>query len=165
MQGQRVLVEADEGACIGLRLVAGSAGPCAGSADVELTILDLANGSYSMNALNGVADLGASFSAALAAARADSGLGGVHFSSQAAAMAGHRYAVQLSGGATGYVTIQSLRNPGQLDAKTRLLFRRQAVRIMSGVLGTDSNAPSAPGDLTGAGGRATVFIELLVQAP
>jgi len=106
-----------------------------------------------MNTLGGIADLGATPGA----------INNVRYSSQAAGVAGHSYAVQLSGGKTGKITIASVRNPGALNAQAQALFRSQAVRMMR-KLGSNSG-PADPGDTAGTGGpRATMFLEVVVQA-
>ena len=92
------MLEIQEGACAGMRLSTGSIGPC-GTADLELTIADIAKGIYMLSADSGVTDLGASFGGvAPGSARASSELAGV---------AGHSYSVQLSGGRTAVITIDS----------------------------------------------------------
>ncbi len=65
----------------------------------------------------------------------------------------------------GFLIIESIRNPGELDARARALFRKQAVRIMRNMLGDDSAGPHDAGDLSGTGHARTLFIELRVQAP
>ena len=60
------------------------------------------------------------------------------------------------------ITIDSIRNPGQLDAATRALFRNSAVLVMRS-LGSASGA-AAPGDVAGGmRGGTTVFVQLSVQ--
>ena len=149
---QRVLLEIQEGACAGMRLSTGSVGPC-GTADLELTIADIAKGTYMLNAGSGVADLGVSFGGVAQ--------GGARASSELAGVAGHSYSVQLNGGRTAVITIDSIRNPGQLDAATRAVFRNSAVLVMRS-LGSDSGA-AATGDLAGGTRGATVFVQLSVQ--
>ncbi len=150
---QRMLLEIQDGACAGLRLTTGGVGPC-GTAELELTIADIAKGTYTLNSEGGVADLGAAFAGAA--------LGSPRFSSEMAASAGHSYAVQLSGGRTARVTVDSIRNPNQLDAATRAIFRNSATLVLRN-LGSDS-APSGPGDLAGGmRNSATVFVQLTVQ--
>jgi hypothetical protein len=149
---QRVLLEIQEGACAGMRLSTGGVGPC-GTADLEVTIADIARGIYMLNADSGVADLGASFGGvAPDSARASPELAGV---------AGHSYSVQLRGGRTAVITIDSIRNPRQLDAATRAVFRNSAIQVMRG-LGSDSGAAST-GDVAGGTRGATVFVQLSVQ--
>jgi hypothetical protein len=149
---QRVLLEIQEGACAGIRLSTGGVGPC-GSADLELTIADITKG-IMLNADSGVADLGASFGGvAQSGARASSELAGV---------AGHSYSVQLNGGRAAVITIDSIRNPRQLDAATRAIFRNSAVQVMRG-LGSDSGAASTGDVAGGIRGGATVFVQLSVQ--
>ncbi len=152
---QRILLEIQDGACAGLRLTAASVGGC-GSADLELTVADIAKGTYTLNTSTGIADLGGgAFAAALAR---NSG-----FSSELAAQAGHSYAVQLGNGRSALVTIDSIRNPGQLDAATRAVFRNSAVLVLRG-MGGDTGA-AATGDVAArlGGGGATIFVQLTVQ--
>jgi hypothetical protein len=150
---QRVLLEIQEGACAGMRLSTGGVGPC-GTADLELTIVDIAKGIYMLNADSGVADLGASFGGvAQGSARATSELAGV---------AGHSYSVQLRSGRTAVITIDSIRNPRQLDAATRAVFRNSAIQVTR-ALGSDSGAASTGDVAGGIRGGATVFVQLSVQ--
>ena len=123
---------------------------------LEITAADIGKGSFLLAGANGIADGGMSLSGA---ARVTSA-----FNSQVVAQAGHVYAVQLPSGKTGYVTVQSIRNPSQLDAKTRALFRQTAIRLAAS-LGGDGSGPAAPGDIAGGGPRATVYIQLVLQAP
>ena len=84
-----------------------------------------------LNADSGVTDLGTSFGGvAQGSARASSELAGA---------AGHSYSVQLNGGRTAVITVDSIRNPRQLDAATRAVFRNSAIQVMRG-LGSDSGA-------------------------
>jgi hypothetical protein len=152
---QRILLEIQEGACAGLRLATAGVGPCGGSADVELTIADIGKGTYMLNTMTGIADLGATFAGAPA-------VGEARFSSERAALAGHSYAVQVSGGRTALITIDSIRNPGQLDAATRAVFRNSAIRVMRG-LGSDSGAAETGDVAAGMHGGPTVFVQLSVQ--
>jgi len=149
---QRILLELAEGTCAGLRLTTGSFGPC-GSADVEIN-LDEKNG-LSLNTMTGVADLGDSFSPLR--------LGSARYVSQTVVLAGRSYAVQLGSDRTAVLSVVSVRDPGQLDAKARALFRASAVRIL-GQLGGNTAGPAGPGDVAGtAGPQRTVFIELGLQ--
>jgi len=150
---QRVLLEVQEGACAGMRLSTGGVGPC-GTADLELTIVDIARGIYMLNADSGVADLGAGFGGVVQ--------GSARASSELAGIAGHSYSVQLSGGRTAVITIDSIRNPRQLDAATRAVFRNSAIQVMRG-LGSDSGAASTGDVAGGIRGGATVFVQLSVQ--
>ena len=149
----RLLLEIQEGACAGLRLTTGGIGPC-GTADLELTIADVAKAAYTLSSEAGVADVGAAFAAAA--------LGSARFSAELAAVAGHSYAVQLSGGRTARISVDSIRNPNQLDAATRAVFRNSATLVLRN-LGSDSG-PSGPGELAGGlRGVSTVFVQLTVQ--
>jgi hypothetical protein len=149
---QRVLLEIQEGACAGMRLATGGVGPC-GSADLELTVADVGKGTYTFNGDGGVADLGAAFAGAA--------LGNARFSPELAAAAGHRYAVKLSGGRTAMITVDSIRNPSQLDAATRAVFRNSAIQVLRS-LGSNSGV-TAPGDLAGGMRGPSVFVQLTVQ--
>ncbi len=160
---QRILLEIEEGACIGLRLATGGTMPC-GTSEVELTAEDLAKTLLMLNTMSGVADMGMAFGPAQSSARLDSAqLAGARFSAQSAALAGHSYAVQLSDGRTALVTFESVRNPRELDAKARAAFRRSAARVLR-KLGQDSG-PQDPGDLTGNSTSPTVFVTMVVQTP
>lgn len=152
---QRILIELEDGACVGLRLSSGGTMPC-GSADLEITIGDLAKSLLSFDSLSGVGEVGTSFEAARRASRS-----AVRYSGQAAAMSGHTYSVQLANGNTATVNVESVRNPAELDAKAQALFRAGAARIMRNM--GDSSTPGGPGDLTGNATHATVFIVLNVQ--
>jgi hypothetical protein len=150
--GQRVLLELEDGACAGLRLTTGGMSPC-GNADLEITIADLGKSQLGLDTMAGVSDVGSTFEAA--AGR------GASYNEQASGLAGHTYSVRLANGGTALVNIESVRNPAELDAKTRALFRANAVRIMRNL--ADSSGAAAPGDLTGVDSRATVFITLSVK--
>lgn len=150
--GQRVLLELEDGACAGLRLSTGGFMPC-GSADLEITIADLAKSQLGLDTMAGVSDIGSSFE--VAAGRA------ANYTEQLAGLSGHAYSVRLPNGGMATVTIESVRNPGELDAKARALFRAGAVRILNNLGG--SSGAAAPGELTGVDNRATVFITLNVK--
>ena len=152
---QRLLIELEDGACVGLRLSSGGTMPC-GSADLEITIGDLAKSLLSFDSLSGVGEIGTSFETARRASRS-----AVRFAGQAAATSGHTYAVQLPNGNTATVNVESVRNPAELDAKAQALFRASAARVMRNM--GDASTPNGPGDLTGNGTHPTVFIVLNVQ--
>jgi hypothetical protein len=152
---QRILIELEDGACVGLRLSSGGTMPC-GSADLEITIGDLAKSLLSFESMSGVGDIGTSFETARRTNRS-----AVHYSAQASGMSGHTYAVQLPNGNTAVVNVESVRNPAELDAAARSLFRASAARILRNL--GDSSGAQAPGDLTGGGSHVTVFIVLNVQ--
>ncbi len=151
---QRILIELEDGACVGLRLSSGGTMPC-GSADLEITIGDLAKSLLSLESLSGVSDVGASFATTRRSSRSEAA-----YNAQAAGISGHSYSVQLPNGNTAVVNVESVRNPAQLDAKAQALFRASAARVMRNM--GDSSAPAGPGDLTGNGTHATVFIVLNV---
>lgn len=149
---QRMLLELEDGACAGVRLSSGGMGPC-GNADLEVTVADLSKSQLGLETLAGICDIGTSFE--MAAGSRPS------YSQQAAGLAGHTYSVRLPDGSTETVTIDSVRNPAELDAKARALFRANATRILKSL--GDSSGAAAPGDLTGVDSRATVFITFTVR--
>ncbi len=150
---QRILIELEDGACVGLRLSSGGTMPC-GSADLEITVADLAKSQLSFDTMAGVGDVGTTFERGRMRSA-------VRYSGQAAALSGHSYSVQLANGGTAMVNVESVRNPGELDAKARALFRASAARIMRSM--GDASGAAAPGDLTGNETHTTVFIILNVQ--
>jgi hypothetical protein len=104
-------LEVAEGSCVGFRFAAGAGGGC-GSADLELTVEDLAEGKYVLSGRNGVADLGVG--------RTDAS--NASYGMQALVVPGHTYAVQLSGKSVGLFTVQRVRNPKQLTEKSDRTF-------------------------------------------
>jgi hypothetical protein len=152
----RVLLELGEGACAGVRFSAGGISPC-GTSDVEINVQDIGRSGFVLEAMNGIADLGT----VLGDVPATSGM---KFDGQAVLAAGHTYAVQLGGGKVGLLTVQSVRNPRELSARAQQVFRSQATKILS-KLGGDSQAPSQPGDVTGGGSQATIFMEVVYRLP
>ena len=104
---QRAIYELAEG-CNGVRISTGSIAPCE-SGELDFNVDDLAAGHYSVNSSNGVADLGA-----VDVATAD--VTGAQFTSHISAMAGHTYAVQLSGGRMAFFTLSAVLSPRQLEA-------------------------------------------------
>jgi hypothetical protein len=155
VNSQRILIELEDGACVGLRLSSGGTMPC-GSADLEITIGDLAKSLLSLESLAGVSDAGTSFEAIRRPGRSEA-----RYGAQVAGMSGHAYSVQLGNGNTATVKVESVRNPAELDAKAQAVFRASAARVMRSM--GDSSTPSGPGDLTGNGTHATMFIVLNVQ--
>lgn len=153
---QRTLLEISDGSCVGFRFDSGAGTTC-GSADVEIEVTDLGKGRYTLSARNGIADLGfANASPVVTAER---------YSSQVSVVAGHSYAVHLGSGKTGILTVQSIRNPRQLDAKTRQVFRGAARAVRP--LGKESNSPVDVGDTAGTASRSEpkVYFEIVYQAP
>ncbi|MGH9642265.1 MAG: hypothetical protein ACRD3Q_07545, partial [Terriglobales bacterium] len=149
---QRVLLELEDGACAGLRLSSGGFSPC-GNADLEISIADLAKSQLALDTLSGVSDVGSTFESS--AGRS------ISYNQQAAGVAGHSYSVRLADGSTATVTIDAVRNPSELDAKARALFRANATLVLKNM--GDSSGAAAPGDLTGVNGHATVFVTMNVQ--
>jgi hypothetical protein len=145
---QRITVEVAEGECVGLRLDSGSAGMC-GSADLELTVGDLAAATYMMSAPEGIAALGAVSPDAAPTAS-------VSFAVEAAALPGNSYAVRLRNGGVAVVTIEVVRNPQQLGTRTAKAFgtggRRAGMGGNTGAVET--------GDVAGAGARNAVLFRI-----
>lgn len=125
---QRVVLELGEGGCAGLRFNMG-AGGC-GTADVTVTVEDLAKGTYKLEAANGIADLGIGNSQYAAA----------NFSPSALGQNGHTYAVQLRGGKVGILTMTAVRNPDQLSEAAKRVFNKPGARVIR-QLGNSSGAP------------------------
>jgi hypothetical protein len=140
--------EVAEGSCVGFRFAAGAAGGC-GSADLELSIEDLANGKYILNGRNGVADLGVGRSDASNAS----------YGMQALVVTGHTYAVQLSGKTVGLFTVQRVRSPRQLSEKSDRTFGH----VKNVPIGKGSGATQT-GDVSGGSGkRSEAFVYFDVQ--
>ncbi|ABF40347.1 hypothetical protein Acid345_1345 [Candidatus Koribacter versatilis Ellin345] len=128
--------EVSDGGCAGLRF-AGGAGGC-GSADAEITISDLAAGKYVLSGRNGIADLGVG--------RTDAS--NASFGSEVAIVAGHTYAVQLSGKSVGLFTVQKIRNPKQLSIKSDKVFNR-GVKVPVG----KGSGAATTGDVSGGAAK------------
>lgn len=149
---QRAYLAVAESACTGFRFVSGGATGC-DAADVEITVDD---GRYTLASQSGIADLGpAGMAPQLAAAR---------YAPQAAGIAGHSYAVQLAGGRVGILTLQSIRSYGQLDARTRRLFRGGSAGKSMSKLGS-TTGPVEAGDVSGHAPEAAVYFEIAYTTP
>jgi hypothetical protein len=152
---QRVKLEVGEASCLGFRFAAGAGSPCEG-ADVEFSVQDMSAGRYEIASRNGIIDLGVgSVIPANAAA--------LHFADQASVVAGHTYAVQLSGGRVATITVQAIHNPQQLMVQTNRKFR--GTKTMTRKLGEDAE-PVVTGDTSGTAPAAPqVTFELLYTNP
>jgi len=153
----RALLEVNESGCVGFRFAAGTSTEC-GSADVEMMVEDAGAARYSLAARDGIADLGIAAGVAPDAA-------GAHFDQRAVAMAGHAYAVQLGGGRVATFTLQAVRNPRQVSAKTRQVFRGGdggGIRKIG-----EGTGPVETGDTSGVARRqeARVTFEILYSTP
>jgi hypothetical protein len=111
---QRATLEVADGGCVGFRFASGAGSAC-GSADVEITVEQLAGGRFTLTAQNGIADLGPAFGGGK--------LVGVQYQPEVPAVAGHIYAVQLRGGKTGVLRLMAIRNSAQASATGRQVFR------------------------------------------
>jgi hypothetical protein len=148
MTRQRAVLELAEGGCAGLRFNMG-AGGCSGSADITITVEDLAKGTYKIEAANGIADLG--MGRLLSASPNQS------FSMTVLAQSGHTYAVQLRGGQVGLLTMSAVRNPNQLSEAAQRVFRGPAARVVS-KLGASSAAPE-----TQTATESKVYFDIMYQ--
>jgi hypothetical protein len=126
---QRVVLELGEGGCAGLRFSLG-AGGCT-NADVTVNVEDLAKGTYKLEANNGIADLGIGVASTTSRA---------NFAPHALGQNGHTYAVQLSGGRIGYLTVTAVRSPDQLSEAAKRIFKKPGARIIR-KLGDTTGAP------------------------
>ncbi len=150
---QRISLGIPEAACASFQFASGAGGKC-GSGDVEISVENLAAGRYSMTARNGIADLGLSTSAK-----------GANYGTQSPLVAGHTYAVQLSGGKVGLLTIQAVRNPKQLAKVAGSRFDKSGKALRG--IGGDSGAVET-GDVSAAkpvSSTAQVFFDLAFQTP
>lgn len=134
---QRVTLEVADGGCAGFSFASGGSTGC-GSADVEITVEQLASGRFTLAAQNGIADLGTAFGGGK--------LAGVQYQPEVPGVAGHSYAVQLGGAKTGVLRLVAIRNPSQTSAQGRQAFG--ASSVARGV-GAGSSGPVETGDVSG----------------
>ena len=149
----RATLQIGDGGCVGFRFASGAGASC-GSADVEITAEQLAGGHFTLSAQNGIADLGAAFGGGK--------LAGVQYQQDAQAVAGHSYAVQLSGGRTGVLRLTAIRNPGQTAAAQG----RQAFGVGSPTRNVGATTgPVETGDVSGVrpSSQSKASIELTYQ--
>lgn len=153
VRGERVMMELGDGVCAGFRLASGPTMSCGGSSDFTITVKDLGNGQYVLEAPEGIADLGIGTDASNA-----------KYTAQALAQAGHTYAIQMASGQTGLMTVHSISNRLQLTVQSQRLFRKVgAVKVIKSM--GNSTEIAEPGDISGGNGRnqATVFLDLGYQ--
>jgi hypothetical protein len=155
---QRARIELAESACAGFRFSSGVSASCS-SSDVEISFDDAATGRFSLNASRGIADLGATYGRAAVSPN-------LQFASTARAMAGHSYAVQLTGNKVGVMTIRAIMNPRQRAAAADKAFRGGAAARMTRTLGRVSG-PVETGDVSGAAARNTTMavLDVLYNTP
>jgi len=135
---QRATLEVADGGCVGFRFASGGGSAC-GSADVEISVEQMASGRFTLAAQIGIADLGPAFGGGKLAV--------VQYQPEVSAVAGHSYAVQLRGGKTGILRLAAIRNPGQTTAKSRQVFGAGKV---AGSVGTgQTSGPVETGDVSG----------------
>ena len=135
---QRATLEVADGGCVGFSFASGGGSAC-GSADVEISVEQMASGRFTLAAQIGIADLGPAFGGGKLAV--------VQYQPEVSAVAGHSYAVQLRGGKTGILRLMAIRNPGQTTAKSRQVFGAGKV---AGSVGTgQTSGPVETGDVSG----------------
>ena len=144
--GQREIVQMADGACAGFRFDVGSVANCEGAA-VSLSVEDLAQSRLRISSEQGLADLGLGGSAA-----------NLSYSSQALLTLGHTYAVRLSNGRVGMLTISAIRNPAQLQGIARKAFQNHHAAIAQ--MGS-SSGPAETGGIAQV--RDTEYIYLDVR--
>ena len=149
---QRVVMELGEGVCAGFKFVSGPMMNCAG--DFSITVQDLGNGQYVLESTEGVADLGAG----------NTDTSRARFGSQALAVAGHTYAVELASGQIGLLTVNSISNKAQLTVQSQRIFRKVAAANVVKSMG-GSTGITEPGEVSGGMGKVqpTVFLDLGYQ--
>jgi len=152
---QRATLEVEDGGCAGLSFASGAGSGC-GSADVEISVEQISSGRFTLSAQIGIADLGSAFGGGKLAV--------VQYEQEAAAVAGHSYAVQLRGGRTGILRLVAIRNPGQTAASSRQVFggSKTASKVGAG----SSSAPVETGDVSGvhtATGQSKAYFDVSYQ--
>ncbi|MFI5108599.1 MAG: CARDB domain-containing protein, partial [Terriglobales bacterium] len=135
---QRATLELADGGCAGFSFASGAGSAC-GSADVEISVEQMASGRFTLAAQIGIADLGPAFGGGKLAV--------VQYQPEAPAVAGHSYAVQLRGGKTGILRLAAIRNPGQTAAKSSQVFG--AGKVAGKVGAGQSSGPVETGDVSG----------------
>lgn len=135
---QRATLEVADGGCVGFSFASGAGSAC-GSANVEISVEQMASGRFTLAAQIGIADLGPAFGGGKLAA--------VQYEQEAPAVAGHSYAVQLRGGRTGILRLMAIRNPGQTAATSRQAFGGS--KVASKVGAGQSSGPVETGDVSG----------------
>ncbi len=153
----RLVLELVDGSCVSFRFSSGPGDDCGGNTDFEVSVDDLANGRYSISAYNGIADVGFGQSG---------NLQGLQFSSRAAAVPGHTYAVKLNDGRIGQFTVFGIISPQQLQLKAMRVFQASNIRKAVSSLGGSSGVPST-GELTGgvSMNQPHVYLNVGYQAP
>ncbi len=154
---QRARIEIAESACAGFRFSSGASASCSPS-DVEISFDDAATGRFSLNASRGIVDLGMGYVHSVSP--------NLQFASTARAMAGHSYAVQLTGGKVGVMTIRQIMNPRQRAAAADKAFRGGAAARMTRTFGRVSG-PVQTGDVSGVAARNNTMavLDVLYDTP
>jgi hypothetical protein len=149
---QRSTLEVADGGCVGFRFASGAGSTC-GSADVEITVDDLASGRYSLATQVGIADLGSLFASANVA--------GAQYQPEVLAVVGHTYAVQLRGGKIGILRLLAIRNGAQTNAKGRQVFGGSTPARSVGA----TTGPVETGDVSGVrtANQSKVYFDVSYQ--
>jgi len=141
-------------ACVGLRVSSGSAGACEGG-DMDIVVEDVGSARYALKSISGIADLGI-----VDPAVADSS--GAHFGQNVVPIAGHTYAVQLSGGKVAVFKISAILSPSQLAAIANKRFNRAGRGVVRG-MGGDTGTTDV-GDTSGkSSSNAIVYFDLMMK--
>jgi hypothetical protein len=150
---QRVMLELGEGVCIGFRFASGPSHNCSAT-EAVVQVDDLGAGRYTITSDAGVADLGVGNTSADRAS----------FSSRAAAVAGHNYAIKLQGGQVGILTFHSISNRMQLTVQSQRVFSKTGAARVVKTMGSSSQ-PTTVGEVSGGTLRdiPKVYIDLGYQ--
>ena len=154
---QREIMEIQEGACEGFSFASGATSNC-DTADLAISVEQLADGNYQLASDQGVADAGPTLLSAAGTPSASA----LQFGHQAKGVAGHTYAVQLKDGKTGWLTVQAILSYGQLDAKTQKLFGHGGAHKVVRSLGGDSG-PQEAGDVAAGARKPAVYFDVIYQ--
>jgi hypothetical protein len=154
---QRARIQLTQTGCAGFSFNSGVTATCTGS-DVEFALEDAASGRFALSSNRGIADAGAEYNRTSAPATPSG--------TQVPAVIGHSYAVQLSGGRIGILTLRAVSNPHRRAVLADRTFRGGAAAKAAARLGR-GNGPVETGDVSGAATRGDVLavIDVLYDLP
>jgi hypothetical protein len=155
---QHARIQMTQTGCAGFSFSSGAASACSGS-DVEFALEDAASGRFSLSSNRGIADVGAEYNRAITSVATPSG-------TQVAATIGHSYAVQLSGGRIGVLTLRAVSNPHRRAVLANRRFGGGAAAKAAARLGRGSG-PVDTGDVSGAATPEDILavIDVLYDLP
>jgi hypothetical protein len=155
---QHARIQMTQTGCAGFSFSSGAASACSGS-DVEFALEDAASGRFSLSSNRGIADVGAEYNRATTSVATPSG-------TQVAATIGHSYAVQLSGGRIGVLTLRAVSNPHRRAVLANRRFSGGAAAKAAARLGRGSG-PVDTGDVSGAATPEDILavIDVLYDLP